>query len=72
MVWKVSEIAKMTDGVGFTIQQPGKAEIVAFVFKDELTAARHARALENAMTDIVTITLHCDPGCADAHPAASL
>jgi hypothetical protein len=69
MVWKVSEVAKMTDGVGFTIQQPGKAEIVAFkaeivafVFKDELMAARHVRALENAMTDIVAITLHCDPG----------
>src|SRR4051812_44132353 len=40
MGWKVSEVAKMTDGVGFTIQQPGKAEIVAFVFKDEQTAAR--------------------------------
>ena len=52
----------MTDGVGFTIQQPGKAEIVAFVFKDELTAGRHVRALENAMTDIVTVALHCDAG----------
>jgi hypothetical protein len=62
MAWNVSEVAKMTDGVGFTIQQPGKAEIVAFVFKDELTAGRHVRALENAMTDIVTIALHCDAG----------
>jgi hypothetical protein len=62
MGWKVSEVAKMTDGVGFTIQQPGKAEIVAFVFKDEQTAARHLQALENAISDIVTITLHCDPG----------
>jgi hypothetical protein len=62
MAWKVSEIAKMTDGVGFTIQQPGKAEIVAFVFKDQLTAGFHVRALEHAMTDIVTITLHCDAG----------
>ena len=51
----------MTNGVGFTIQQPGKAEIVAFVFKDEQTAARHLQALENAISDIVTITLHCDP-----------
>jgi hypothetical protein len=62
MVWKVSDIAKMTDGIGFTIQQPGKAEIVAFVFGDEQTAAHHVRALEDAMADIVTITLHCDPG----------
>jgi hypothetical protein len=56
MVWKVSEIAKMTDCVGFKFSR-----IVAFVFNDEPTAARHVRALENAMTDIVTITLNCDP-----------
>jgi hypothetical protein len=36
-----------TDGIGFTIQQ--KAEIVVFVFDDELTAARHVRALEDAI-----------------------
>jgi hypothetical protein len=49
-----------TDGIGFTIQQ--KAGIVVFVFDDELTAARHVRALEDAITDIVTITLHRDTG----------
>jgi hypothetical protein len=48
----------MTDGVGFTLQQPGKAEIVAFVFKDEQTAARHVPALQDVLADIVTITLH--------------
>jgi hypothetical protein len=49
-----------TDGIGFTIQQ--KAEIVVFVFDDKLTAACHVRALEDAITDIVTITLHRDTG----------
>jgi hypothetical protein len=58
MSWEISEVAKMTDGVGFTLQQPGKAEIVAFVFKNEQTAARHFQTFEDAMTDIVTITLH--------------
>jgi hypothetical protein len=33
----------------------------SFRFKEELTAARHVRALEAAIADIVTITLHCDP-----------
>jgi hypothetical protein len=58
VVWKISEVAKMTDGVGFTLQQPGKAEIVAFVFKDEQTAARHVQILEGMLADIVTISLH--------------
>ncbi len=50
MVWKLSGRAQMTDGVGFTLQQPGKAEIVAFVFKDEQTASRHIWALQDVMT----------------------
>jgi hypothetical protein len=58
MAWTISEVAKMTDGVGFTLPQPGKAEIVAFVFKDEQTAIRHIRALQDAVAEIVTITLH--------------
>lgn len=58
MTWRVPEIAQMTDGVGFTLQQPAKAEIVAFVFRDEPIASKHIEALERAVPDVVTITVH--------------